>query len=61
MGCDWKICTTDDENKINNLEQPTEPDLMNNIQLIPALTGIRAVAVYFIFFKHLFFKKKELP
>ncbi|HEX2682382.1 MAG TPA: hypothetical protein VHL77_00520, partial [Ferruginibacter sp.] len=35
---------------------------MNDKKFIPALTGIRAVAVYFIFFKHLnFFSPQTQP
>jgi peptidoglycan/LPS O-acetylase OafA/YrhL len=62
MGCGWEIRSTDDEHKMNNLGQTTEPILMNDKKFIPALTGIRAVAVYFIFFKHLnFFSPETQP
>jgi len=62
MGCGREICSKDDENKIKNLGQTTEPILLNDKQFIPALTGIRAIAVYLIFFKHLnFFSQQTQP
>lgn len=62
MGCGGEICTKDNENKINTVGQTAEPVLMTEKQFIPALTGIRAIAVYFIFFKHLnFFSPETQP
>ena len=47
---------------MNNLRQTTEPVLLNDKQFIPALTGIRALAVYLIFLKHLnFFSPETQP
>ena len=62
MGCGWEVCGEDDENKMNNLTESKETILLNDKQFLPALTGIRAVAVYFIFLKHLnFFSPETQP
>jgi peptidoglycan/LPS O-acetylase OafA/YrhL len=62
MGCGGEVCTTNDENKMSNLGKTNEPILLNDKKFIPALTGIRAVSVYLIFFKHLnFFSPETQP